>query len=125
MQIEQIDMDAAAALLDRLGGIQRFEKLGVSFAGIDNATCGAFARHRLTARSALPADNVVKALQQALVNHNDVLRSAYQIAARQGNSTDWDGFTKRAGSVLHFHHDEVNAARAAIAAMGSADMGKG
>lgn len=61
----------------------------------------------------------MKALQQALVNHNDVLRSAYQIAARQGNSTDWDGFTKRAGSVLHFHHDEVNAARAAIAAMGS------
>lgn len=73
--------------------------------------------------AARPAANVVKALQQALVNHNDVLRSAYQIAARQGNSTDWDGFTKRAGSVLHFHHDEVNAARAAIAAMGS-DMGE-
>lgn len=73
---------------------------------------------QIASLSARPADNVVKALQQALVNHNDVLRSAYQIAARQGNSTDWDGFTKRAGSVLHFHHDEVNAARAAIAAMG-------
>lgn len=60
-------------------------------------------------------------LQQALVNHNDVLRSAYQIAARQGNSTDWDGFTKRAGSVLHFHHDEVNAASAAIAAITGED----
>lgn len=72
-----------------------------------------------------PDASALVALQQALVNHNDVLRSAYQIAARQGNSTDWDGFTKRAGSVLHFHHDEVNAARAAIAAMGSADMGKG
>lgn len=72
-----------------------------------------------------PDASALVALQQALVNHNDVLRSAYQIAARQGNSTDWDGFTKRAGSVLHFHHDEVNAARAAIAAMGSADMGEG
>jgi len=64
-----------------------------------------------------PDASALVELQQALVNHNDVLRSAYQIAARQGNSTDWDGFTKRAGSVLHFHHDEVNAARAAIAAI--------
>lgn len=51
---------------------------------------------------------------QALVNHNDVLRSAYQIAARKGEQTEWDGFTLRAGSVLHFHHEEVEQARAAI-----------
>lgn len=53
-------------------------------------------------------------LQQALVNHNDVLRSAYQIAAREGESTNWEGFTKRAGSVLAFHLEEVNAAREAL-----------
>ena len=68
MQIEQIDMDAAAALLDRLGGIQRFEKLGISFAGIDNAMCGAFADHRLAALSARPAvgEDVVERVELAM-----------------------------------------------------------
>ena len=58
----------------------------------------------------------VEALRQALVNHNDVLRSAYQIAARKGAQTEWEGFTLRAGSVLHFHHEEVEATRAALTA---------
>ncbi|OHC97742.1 MAG: hypothetical protein A2792_09920 [Sphingomonadales bacterium RIFCSPHIGHO2_01_FULL_65_20] len=119
MQIEQIDRDAAARVHER----SCYEIVRIQGAqcrngyGDSDPLVRDFARHRLAALSARPADNVVKALQQALVNHNDVLRSAYQIAARQGNSTDWDGFTKRAGSVLHFHHDEVNAARAAIAAI--------
>ena len=56
----------------------------------------------------------IEALRQALVNHNDVLRSAYQIAARKGAQTEWEGFTLRAGSVLHFHHEEVERARAAL-----------
>ncbi len=60
----------------------------------------------------------VEELRAALVNHNDVLRSAYQIAARKGAQTEWDGFTKRAGSVLHFHHEEVEAARAALEGKG-------
>jgi hypothetical protein len=43
----QADMDAAAALLDRLGSNQRFEKFGISFAAMNNAFCGAFAAHRI------------------------------------------------------------------------------
>lgn len=115
MQIERDELcriiEGSAPIRDELTGIP----LG--------SQVEALADKIIAALSARPADNVVKALQQALVNHNDVLRSAYQIAARQGNSTDWDGFTKRAGSVLHSHHDEVNAARAAIAAMGGEGHG--
>lgn len=68
---------------------------------------------RTAAEAASKAE--IAELAQALANHNDVLRSAYQIAARKGRDTEWDGFTKRAGSVLHFHHDEVERARALLA----------
>ncbi len=46
VQVTQADREAAAALLDKIGGIQRFEKFGISFAALNNAFCGAFARHR-------------------------------------------------------------------------------
>lgn len=75
------------------------------------------ASDRLATKEAENAELRAKVAQyaQALVNHNDVLRSAYQIAARKGAQTERDGFTMRAGSVLHFHHDEAEAARATLA----------
>ena len=47
--VTQADMNEAANLLDELGGIQRFEKIGISFAKMNNAFCQAFARHRIAA----------------------------------------------------------------------------
>lgn len=73
--------------------------------------------HKSAEASLAAKEAELKALRQALVNQNDVLRSAYQIAARKGAQTEWEGFTLRAGSVLHFHHEEVEAARAALSEM--------
>ena len=56
-------------------------------------------------------------LLMALVNHNDVLRSAHSIAAREGKDTSWATFSPRVGSVLAFHHDDVNAAKAILATL--------
>ena len=60
-------------------------------------------------------------LRVALVEHNDLLRSAFQIADREGvkqmvASTNWDAFYNRVTVVLKRYHETTNKARAAIAA---------
>ncbi len=46
----------------------------------------------------------VKRLTEALAEANEVLRSAYQIAARGGVETNWPPFTTRVGDVLKKQH---------------------
>ena len=59
------------------------------------------------------------ALRAALVDHNDLLRSASQIAKREGidgeiASTNWDAYYNRVAVVLKRHHEISNTARAAL-----------
>ena len=60
------------------------------------------------------------ALVEALVEQNELLRSAMQIAKREGvdgnvASTNWDAYYNRVAVSLKRHHDTVNQARAALA----------
>ena len=59
------------------------------------------------------------ALRAALVDHNDLLRSASQIAKREGINgevawTNWDAYYNRVAVVLKRHHEIANTARAAL-----------
>ena len=53
---------------------------------------------------------------EALVAHNDAMRSAYQVAARAGERTDWFALTDQLNAVLKKHHDITNKARDALRA---------
>lgn len=58
-------------------------------------------------------------LRAALIDHNDLLRSAFQIAKREGvdgltASTNWDAYYNRVAVVLKKHHEISNQARAAL-----------
>jgi hypothetical protein len=58
-------------------------------------------------------------LEGALVEHNDLLRSALSIAKREGvdgeiASTNWDAYYNRVAVVLKRHHQTANDARAAL-----------
>ena len=58
-------------------------------------------------------------LEAALVEHNDLLRSALAIAKREGiegqiASTNWDAYYSRVAAVLEHHHQTANDARAAL-----------
>lgn len=61
---------------------------------------------RLTAREA--------ELCEALVQHNERLRSAVQIAARDGAATNWKSFRGQCHYTLAEYHDLVNEARARL-----------
>ena len=59
------------------------------------------------------------ALRAALVDHNDLLRSASQIAKREGidgerATTNWDAYYNRVAVVLKRHHAISNEARQAL-----------
>lgn len=49
-------------------------------------------------------DPLVSHLREALAEANEVLRSAYQIAARQGRDTNWDVYIERLHDVLAKQH---------------------
>lgn len=74
--------------------------------------------------AALAAERAkVARLVEALVEHNDLLRSAFEIAKREGvkgeiASTNWDAYYNRVAVVLKRHHQTANAARAAITEAG-------
>lgn len=56
---------------------------------------------------------------EALVEHNDLLRSTFQIAEREGvkgmiASTNWDAFYNRVAVVLKRYHETANKARATL-----------
>ena len=73
---------------------------------------------RLEARLAA-AEAGEDALVEALVDHSDLLRSAFSIAQREGvngmvASTNWDAFYNRVAVLLKRHHALVNEARATI-----------
>lgn len=58
-------------------------------------------------------------LEAALVEHNDLLRSALAIAKREGvegqiASTNWDAYYNRVAVALKRHHQTANEARAAL-----------
>lgn len=66
----------------------------------------------------------VARLEGALVEHNDLLRSALSIAKREGvdgeiASTNWDAYYNRVAVVLKRHHQTANDARAALTDGGS------
>ncbi len=61
----------------------------------------------------------VARLEGALVDHNDLLRSALSIAKREGvdgevASTNWDAYYNRVAVVLKRYHQTANEARAAL-----------
>jgi hypothetical protein len=61
----------------------------------------------------------VQALVEALLDHNELLRSAFQIAKREGveeqtASTNWDAYYNRVAVVLKRHQETINAALAAM-----------
>lgn len=58
----------------------------------------------------------VARLQEALIQHNDRLRSAQQIAFRDGNDTNWQAFRGQCTYTLAEYHDLTNKAR--LAALG-------
>jgi hypothetical protein len=60
------------------------------------------------------ASNTIKALQVALFDHNEVLRSAYQVAERRGVETSWDSFRDQCSGILKKHHEIANLAREAL-----------
>ena len=62
-----------------------------------------------------PPATDVAALVEALVAHKDALRSASQVAYRDGKDTNWLTFRGAITYTLAEHHDTVNAARQAIA----------
>jgi hypothetical protein len=62
-------------------------------------------------------------LVAALTDHNDLLRSAMQIAKREGvegeiGTTNWDAYYNRVAVVLKRHHGTANEARALLAEIG-------
>lgn len=57
-------------------------------------------------------------LREALVQHNDRLRSAQSIAARDGADTNWVSFRGQVTYTLAEYHELTNEARAALAATG-------
>lgn len=62
----------------------------------------------------------VEQMRNALIEHNDLLRSAFQIADREGvkqmvATTNWDAFYNRVTVVLKRHHATTNDARALLA----------
>ena len=63
----------------------------------------------------------VERLREALVQHNDRLRSAAQVAARDGQDTNWKTFRGQITYTLAEYHDLVIAARAALGASHDAD----
>lgn len=74
---------------------------------------------RLRALVVQPSPDVA-ALVAALVEHNDLLRSAFQIARREGvngevASTNWDAYYNGVAVSLKRHHETTNKARAALA----------
>ena len=54
--------------------------------------------------------------QEALVAHNDHLRSAFAVASRNGQSTGWPAFTRAIDRTLKDYHEDVKRARAALSA---------
>lgn len=53
-------------------------------------------------------------LRDALLMHNDCVRSAASIAGRNGEATNWLSFRGQVHYTLAEYHDIVNAARAAL-----------
>jgi len=56
----------------------------------------------------------IERLREALVQHNDRLRSAQQIALRDGAKTNWQAFRGECSYTLAEYHDLVNESRAAL-----------
>jgi hypothetical protein len=61
----------------------------------------------------------VKELEEALIDHNDLLRSAFQIADREGvkmlvATTNWDAFYNKVAITLKRHHQITNEVRAVL-----------
>ena len=58
------------------------------------------------------ADN--NRLREALKDHNDTLRSCFQVIARKGQDTNWDALIVEVKNTLIKHKEITNAARAAL-----------
>lgn len=56
----------------------------------------------------------IERLREALVQHNDRLRSAAAVAGREGKETNWLSFRGQVHYTLAEYHELVNEARAAL-----------
>lgn len=50
---------------------------------------------------------LIEKQKAALAEANEVLRSAYSVAARQGKETNWEAFTNRVDGVLKAQHPMI------------------
>lgn len=85
----------------------------------------AFARHRIEtleraaeahAEAFTAKDAEIARLREALVQHNDRLRSAASVAAREGAETNWLTFRGAVTYTLAEYHELANEARQALGA---------
>lgn len=67
----------------------------------------------LASPAPMPEGELVQ-LRKALVDHNDALRSAAQVASRDGADTNWLTFRGHVHWTLAEHHETTNEARAAL-----------
>lgn len=72
---------------------------------------GCCCRERFDDERIPPFRDPVAAMREALIAHNDLLRSAYQIAKRSGRDTNWEAFERTVGATLSAHHRTANQAR--------------
>lgn len=70
---------------------------------------------REAATAVTDLEALVGELGEALVQHNECLRSAQQIAQRDGKDTNWLAFRGQCTWTLAEYHDLVNKARATLA----------
>jgi hypothetical protein len=67
---------------------------------------------------ALAAEAKLASVREALVHHNDRLRSAAQIGYREGADTNWKSFRGACTCTLAEYHELVNEAREALSLLG-------
>ncbi|WP_397587074.1 hypothetical protein [Sphingobium fuliginis] len=75
------------------------------------------ARHWVQSIAALEEE--IKRLREALTDHNEALRSAYQVADREGKDTNWLALRGNIMWALAEHQQIVNNARTALEGRGS------
>jgi len=56
----------------------------------------------------------LKRMEEALVAHNDILRSTKSVCDRVGTHTNWEAFARNVDHVLTEYHEITNIARAAL-----------
>jgi len=114
--------DEAMALwakADRAGEDAYVEAIQAGAVTADDAhKTGSLAAATVIQQAFAERDGGIERLREALVQHNERLRSAQAIAQRDGADTNWLAFRGQCTFTLAEYHDLVNEARQALAAKG-------